>query len=189
MDIETTCIDPKTPENVLQLSLVVEDTEKNIPVEELPHFTCFLKSVSGQYTGQSFALGMNGWILDILSGRADNTTEYPVLYQKEAWSKACNFVDSHFRGIDGTAAPTRGVKVAGKNVGIFDMQFIPPELMSKFSAKTIDPTSMFIDWKANKPLLSLSEIKNKLDLDPHVAHDAREDALDVIKVLRTTYNG
>jgi hypothetical protein len=186
MDLETTCIDPKIPENVLQMSLVVEDTQNPVPVEELPHFTCFIKSIDNQYTGQASALGMNGWIFNILCGRTDNDTGYPILYQQEAWLQACAFVDEHFRGQSGRA---KGVKIAGKNVGIFDMQFIPKELMSRFSAKSIDPTSMFIDWKAEKPLLSLGEIKKKLDFDPHVAHDAREDALDVIKVLRTTYNG
>jgi len=188
LDIETTSLSP-SPNNILMISMIVEDTENLVPLEKLPHFTCFIKVDSIQ--GTPYALGMNGWILDIISGRKENTTPYLVLPQYSnggeivqtahisGWEEvALKFLNEHF-GKD-------RITLAGKNVGSFDLQFLPHKLKNRFRHRCIDPGSIFLDWK-NDTLPSLGDIKKELELGEEVAHDAYEDALDVIKILRTTY--
>lgn len=178
LDLETTCIDPKHPGNILMISMIVEDSNNPLPLEQLPHFTAFIRQETIE--GSAYALAMNHWILDIISGRKENNTKYPI-YDGSSWiGPAQEFLSQHF------VAGAGKIPVAGKNVATFDIQFMPKGIKDRFSYKVIDPTSMFIDWDADK-LPGLETLKKKLGLGDFVAHDAYEDAIDVIRVLRTTY--
>ena len=122
LDLETTGLDP-VEDQILQISMVVEDTAIRCPLEELPHFTAFVKHP--RISGNTYALGMNGWILDIISGRKTNETGYPILPRYPtadgSWDvQAQAFLTEHF----GRARIT----VAGKNVAGFDIPFLPKEL-------------------------------------------------------------
>src|SRR5581483_3412746 len=123
LDLETTSLQPK-PDHILMVSMVVEDTSSPIvPVEELPHFTCFVNP--GRIQGEAYALGMNGWILDYISGRKKDAP-YPVLLAdyytareegKANWEEAASeFLDLHFG--------KEKITVAGKNVASFDLKFL-----------------------------------------------------------------
>lgn len=179
LDLETTGIEVKNPSRILQVSMVVEDTKNLKPLKELPHFTCFIKQE--EYTGEPFALAMNSWILDIISGRAENTKGYPIYSQKEWISKAEAFINLHFEAGNGK------VPFAGKNLGAFDLQFMPQGIRQRVSHRIIDPTSMFINWETDSKPPSLPQIKSRLGIEGEVTHCAYDDALDVIRVLRTTY--
>lgn len=186
LDIETTCIAPARPENILMVSMVVEDTSSpQVPVEELPHFTCFVSQP--KLTGNPFALGMNAWILDYISGRTKNPP-YPIYrcgtdaeyYLQRDWtSEALIFLVQHFGG-------TR-VTVAGKNVAGFDLPFLPGRLRDCFRHRVIDPGALFLDWSSDTMVPDLAVCKQRAGIDTPVAHDAREDAMDVIRLLRTGY--
>jgi len=176
LDIETTDTIPYHA-NILMLSMIVEDSEKsNIPLDQLPHFTCFVKQRE-PIEGSHYALAMNSWILDILSGR-NKKIPYPIYDPVQYVHYALSFLEDHF-GKD-------RVTVAGKNVAGFDLQFLPGKLKSKFRHRCIDPGSVFIDWSQKSPL-SLGELNSNILNKNTVAHDAREDALDVIALLRTSY--
>lgn len=184
LDIETSALDPKTPENILMISMVVEDSSDPRPLNELPHFTRIIKQ--SEYTGQAYALGLNGWIFDIISGRVKDD-RYEILDGRnlafgisgELVFYILEFLNLHFN-------KDEKVTLAGKNVAGFDFQFLPESVQRRFHARMIDPGSMFMDW--NEPTLpSLGDIKKKLGMEEEVAHDAYEDALDVIRILRTTY--
>jgi oligoribonuclease (3'-5' exoribonuclease) len=181
LDLETTCLDPKQSDRILQVSMIVEDTENIKPLDKLPHFTCFVAPKT--ITGDAYALGMNGWILDIISGRAKGN--HPI-YKGDDWIAAAGkFLYQNFK--NEFHSGKFKIPVAGKNVASFDLQFLPSELSSLFHYKTIDPTSVF--WEPNKDgkLLGLYEIKEKLGIKGEVTHDAYDDALDVIKTLRKKY--
>jgi hypothetical protein len=157
------------------VSMVVEDSSSPIPLADLPHFTCFVKH--DQISGTPFALAMNGWILDYISGRKENPP-YPV-FGHEWIPFASQFLDSHFSKDFGK------IPVAGKNVGSFDIPFLPELLQRRFMHRTIDPGSVFIDFSQPRPP-SLDDIKARFG-ESEVTHDAREDALDVIGLLRRKY--
>jgi len=184
LDIETTSLEPG-PDNILMLSMVIEDTNRpDVPVEELPHFTCYIKNkepIQGSY----FALAMNSWILDVLSGRAKDV-RYKVLTNYDAktetenlyWVRqAQDFLKQHF--------PTeKRITVAGKNVAGFDMKFMPLEISNLFKHKVIDPAMFYWLPETDTELPSLGVCKERAHLMTPVTHDAREDAMDVIQLIR-----
>lgn len=175
LDLETTCIDPKKPENILMASLVFEDTSLNpLPdTDELPHLSCFIKR--NEYTGSPGALSMNAWILKAID--KNDTSQYPILTPEEFVERAIEFVDFYF---------DKKAVLAGKNVMGFDFQFLPKELQEKFAYRSIDTGSVFVDWSKIYPPSS-TDLKRILDLPGPVSHDAYHDNIDTIAALRTTY--
>jgi oligoribonuclease len=196
MDIETTSLIP-SHRNILMVSMVVEDTKNPLPLEQLPHFTCFVyqKNISGE----PMALFMNGWILEILAGKKTsifptyfNGEDFPDWPEDRQWElKALEFLrkylPEHFYSNDPNVMQ-KTIVLAGKNVASFDLQFMPKVIKECFHYQTIDPGSVFIDWSKDRPL-GLGKIKSKCGFSGIVSHNAYEDALDVIRVLRTTYGG
>lgn len=195
LDIETTGLNPKTPENILGISMVVEDTSKpDTPLMQLPHFTCFIGHE--HISGSPFALHLNAWILkEIDNWLNGKPTKYPCyfptgpddkylaglngMYPKGTWlEEAMLFLDKHFG--------TNRINLAGKNVGCFDLQFLPSMLAERFRSRIIDAGSVLVDWSRDA-LLDLGTLKKRAGLGDVVSHDMYEDALDVIAVLRTTY--
>jgi len=175
LDLETTCIDPKKPQNIIMASLVFEDTSLSpLPdLEDLPHLTCFVEQE--EYCGSPFALSMNAWILEALAKRDEK--KYPILKLDEFTQKSVEFIDYYF---------DKKAVLAGKNVMGFDFQFLPEALQNKFAYRAIDTGSVFIDWNRIYPPSS-SDLKKMLNLEGEVSHDAYEDNLDTIRALRTTY--
>lgn len=179
LDLETTCIEDKRPENILMISMVVEDPKNPLPLEQLPHFTRFIKN--NPISGELYALSMNGWILDIVSGRNKTPPKYEISTGGFWELAANNFLDEHFGHLNNK------IFVAGKNVASFDLKFLPKELQRRFSHRVIDPAMKFTDLLNDEKVADLTTCKVKAGLTPTVAHDAREDALDVIATLRNTY--
>jgi len=177
LDLETTCLEPMVPENILMLSMVVEDTDHpEIPDYELPHFTCYFKNPKDKYTGSASALGMNNWIFDVISGKS--ATDYPIydINGNDFEKKILIFLYNNFGAYE-------KITLAGKNVAVFDYQFLPEWLQKCFRRRMIDPGSVFIDFK-DKKIKSLLELKMELKVEGFVSHDAYDDALDVIRILR-----
>lgn len=195
LDIETTCLDPRVPENILGISMVVEDTDHpEVPLTQLPHFTCIIGHE--RVEGSPFALAMNAWILyEIDKWFKGKPTKYPVyhslrgptkwlagmngMYPEGTWlSEAMRFLDHHFK--------TDRINCAGKNVAGFDLQFMPEMLRQRFRSRVIDAGSVLVDWNRDA-LLDLATLKKRAGLADVVSHNMYEDALDVIAVLRPTY--
>jgi hypothetical protein len=90
LDLETTCIDPKEPKNVLGIASIYEDSDLalNEDMNSAPSF-CAIVDHGERISGSPFALKLNEWILDGISdankeGRdyaysKDGTKKYPIL--------------------------------------------------------------------------------------------------------------
>jgi hypothetical protein len=80
------------------------------------------------------------------------------------------------------------INVAGKNFGTFDKPFLEklPSWGShiRIRSRIIDPSVYFVDWKKDDSLPSLNTCKQRAFIDGEVSHNALEDAIDVIKVIR-----
>jgi oligoribonuclease (3'-5' exoribonuclease) len=189
LDLETTGLNPLL-DQILMVGAVVEDTEHpEVPVEDLPSFVCFIEH--DRYRGNAFALGLNGWIFDNLSGRNRTREDVPIYPSFHAcgdpyvasWvPKFSDFLSDNF-SID------ERIILAGKNMGSFDFQFLKEELpaafLKRFGYRYIDPGSVFIDW--SKGPESLPAIKGRFGMEEECSHDALEDARDVVRVLRKSY--
>lgn len=174
LDLETTCLQPH-PDHILQISMVVEDTAALASVEELPHFTCFIKQEP--ITGEAYALAMNSWILEILSGRG--SSPHQTLLPTNWEINAQKFLDRYFGG--------KKITVAGKNVAGFDLPFLPAIFRRNFRHKVLDPGTLFVDWKIDDQVPNFDICKKRAGIDGEVKHDALEDARDVIRLLRKGY--
>lgn len=176
LDLETTGLDPG-PNNILMASFVVEDTTKTrYPVEQNEHFTCYVKPYE-PITGGLYALKLNRWIFDILDGT--ESANYPILDPTEFESQAYEFLNQQFNH--------SRITIAGKNVAGFDLQFLSPLLKSMFRHRVIDIGSLYVDWEKDEYLPDLLTCKKRAGIDTPVAHDAREDAMDTIRLLRKKY--
>jgi oligoribonuclease (3'-5' exoribonuclease) len=176
LDLETTCFVPD-PHHILMVSMVVEDTKNIKPLEELPHLTFFVDNGT-LITGSPFALQMNAWILKILADK-HGESRYPI-HVKYVWpGVVLEFLNRHF-------GKSR-IVAAGKNVAGFDLQFLPIEIKDRFVHRVLDPGSIFIDWETDEVPPDMKTCMRRAKILSEVTHDAYEDALDVINLLRTQY--
>jgi oligoribonuclease (3'-5' exoribonuclease) len=186
LDLETTGLDSQK-DQILMIGAVVEDTEaSDTPVEQLRTFGCYIKHA--RYEGSSYALAMNAWILDILSGR--KTGDWPVINSYESNNPDQQPWVSQFSYFLYNSFPLQydgEIVLAGKSVANFDYQFLPSRLRQHFSHRMIDPGNCLIDWSKSSPP-SLNDLKKRFDIPGPVTHDAVEDARDVIRILRKGTN-
>lgn len=80
---------------------------------------------------------------------------------------------------------------AGKNFANFDNKFLERlprwKQVLRARGRTIDPSILFVDWKNDNAIPGLSLCKERANLDPHVTHNAIDDAMDIVKLLRKQY--
>lgn len=202
-DVETTGLDTRL-DQVLQVAMVAEDSSKpEVPIEELPTFTCLVEH--DRYAGSAFALALNAPIFKALADAQPATAGYKASTIRgrhtavwadwgsrgassfDSWeAQAAMFLSRVYAGDEGRPPAPRTVILAGKNVAGFDLQFVTsPSLRKLFSHRVLDIGSVFADFDKEK-LPSLDEIKADFGITT-AAHDALDDARDVIRALRTLY--
>lgn len=198
IDIETTGLDPDQ-DQVLQVALVLEDIQQAayVKVEDLPTFACLVWHP--RYIGDAYALGLNGDILKAIASCDNNDPDgaeirgrrlpvYPAHseYPREGgltWEEqACKWLNEQL-GNDG-----KKLNAAGKNAAGFDLQFLKGPLKERFRHRVLDPGSMFWSRSLDTECLpSLADLKKRYNLGDDVAHDAIDDARDVVRVIRKAW--
>lgn len=132
------------------------------------------------------------------------------LYEEDVAKRIFHFLYDN-KALDGKLDPTDHVEVvngktypaltskmkpfyfnaAGKNFANFDNKFLErlPRWKQCLRARgrTIDPSILFVDWVNDEAIPGLSLCKERAHLDPHVTHNAIDDAMDIVKLLRTQY--
>jgi hypothetical protein len=87
--------------------------------------------------------------------------------------------------------PSGHINVAGKNFGTFDKLFLERlprwKQLIKMRNRILDPAILFVDWKSDESLPGLNLCKERSKIEGVVTHNALEDAIDVVAVLRTKY--
>jgi DNA polymerase III epsilon subunit-like protein len=208
LDIETTGPDP-FKDQILQLAMVAELPQRNIPVEELPSVSYIIDN--GRIKGSPYALALNSWILEILSKPHSKAS----LDKMRAMSiDGIIPVDDIGKVITGFVRRLRDnypevqsdvdyfdknygyipLRISGKNAAGFDVMFLKV-LMRKNKTvekdlekvrifhRVLDPGSFIFNPKEDEWVPSFVEINEKLKLKD-VSHDALEDARDVIRAFR-----
>ena len=174
IDIETTGLDPDTCQT-LEIGAVFDDW--TLPIRELPVFHCYV--VHEQIVGNPFALAMNADILRRLSSPQqgeDCLLPGAVADALAAWIGRCGWDLS------------KSITPAGKNFASFDRQFLKwlPDFEKKVRLhhRTLDPAMLF--WLPGDDKLPDSKTcYERAGMNPKVAHTALEDALAVVRLVRT----
>lgn len=83
------------------------------------------------------------------------------------------------------------LNVAGKNFGTFDKLFLQQlpwwQKLIRTRQRVLDPAILCVDWSNDKSLPSLTQCKERKNIEGIVTHNALEDAWDVIQILRKFY--
>jgi hypothetical protein len=112
------------------------------------------------------------------------------------WSHAA--ISNYFKFVNGKSYPmliSNMPKVylncAGKNFAGFDKKFLEklPRWKQVFSirSRVLDPGILFVDWVNDESIPSLDQCKQRAGIDGAVTHNAVEDAMDVVMLLRQKY--
>jgi len=184
IDLETTGV-RFDRHQIIEFGAVIENTRQQIDLEDLPRFKRIVRH--GEYTGQAFALNMNARIFKELvnpSGAAE------ICGPEELVSDFKKFLVNN--GFDAEENGLVPILAAGKNFATFALLFLKqlPTWSDHIliSHKVLDPVMYYIDYDKDDSLPSLEECKRRAGFaDYTVTHDALDDALDVVRLLRQQY--
>jgi len=203
IDIETSGLDTENNQ-ILSIGAVIEDTTKKLPYEDLPKFYAIV--LQRRISGSPRAITMNAGIIEMMGIYLEGSKEVRDtfkgvidFYEPDDVAKAFyKFLQPHFaEPSESEIEDIRQVKkpllinVAGKNFGTFDNVFLKklPWWQKLIIAKQriMDPAMLFLDWENDEELPSLTICKGRAGIEGNVTHNALEDAMDVVEVLRKFY--
>lgn len=199
LDIETTGTDPVRSQ-ILSIGMVVEDTNNILPMEELPKLHLYL--TYDYIYGSPFVLSMNRDIIkaigdfnetdkdDVIKQYKDKGIQF--VYPSNVPNTIVNFLLSN--GYNGYDSDKNRVvfTAAGKNLAGFDIPFL--ELLPNWKrslrirSRVIDPTTSLINWKEDDAPPGLAACMERTGVEGSVTHDALQDAIDTLKVIRSMTN-
>jgi hypothetical protein len=91
----------------------------------------------------------------------------------------------------GSKNPPARINAAGKNFSTFDKVFLEKlprwKQLMRTRQRVLDPGILFVDWQNDEALPTLQTCKDRAGIQGQVTHDALEDAIDVIMVMRKFY--
>jgi oligoribonuclease len=188
LDLETSGSDPLRHQ-VLELAAVVEDTRRTAttPLAELPAFRRALRY--HELTGTPGALALNARLLVELAdkSRADAPD---ICRPEEVLAQLREFLLAN--GFKTDKKDCVSITLAGKNVGTFDLLFLRQlpgwGTLVKAEPAVLDPAAFYLNWHKDSRLPSMLICQARAgDAEPHVAHEALADALEVVRLLRPFY--
>jgi len=206
IDIETTGLDPENNQ-ILSIGAIIEDTAKKLNFEDIPKFNAIV--LQRQIVGSARAITMNKGLIELIGEylEADNETKekhrkysgFNFYEPDEVIKEFYYFLYNNYGTIESEyeiPSIIRNTKhilinVAGKNFGTFDQMFLKQlpwwQKIIRVKQRIIDPAILCCDWVKDDELPSLKICKERLGVDGIVAHNALEDAWDVIQILRKFY--
>ena len=196
MDLETTGLDAENCQ-ILEVGAVLEDTNNILPLDELPTYHAYIKHPRGNISGNIFALNLNAGIIEKLKNEKEYKDKYNYIKVEDladdflAWCKIQGLEikeKHHSNGTDFSCTIT----VAGKNFAGFDRKFLDkvPGFSKKIRMRqrVLDPAILFTRWHEDDAPPSLDECNARIGHTVPVSHLAIDDAVDVVRLLRTKYS-
>lgn len=184
IDIETTGLDPEN-DQILEIAMILEDTNLKQSLDQLPKLHIYV--LRDTYKGGSKAIEMNAHTFKRINELIeDDCNTESILCREEHIDE--NVVEFF---IDNKINKFSKISIAGANLEGFDMKFLKKvlqeDVIDSFNRRAIEPAHFFVDWEKDKKLPTLQECKKRAGIEGDVAHNALDDAWDVIQVLRTQY--
>ena len=188
LDLETSGSDPRRHQ-VLELAAVVEDTRRTAatPLAELPSFRRALRHP--EICGTAGALALNARLLVELADKTKLTAP-DICRPEEVLPQLREFLLAN--GLKPDKKDRVSIVLAGKNVATFDLLFLR-ELpgwgtLVQAEPATLDPAAFYLNWHKDSRLPTLLTCQARAGAaEPHVAHEALADALEVVRLLRPFY--
>ena len=203
IDLETTGLDPVI-DQILSMGAVIEDTSIYAPIRDLPKFHAII--TRERIVGSSFAVVMNADLISRISKyisaspdeKKNISEKEKVMYLQED-ELASKFNDwLWYNGISNCEVNGRlnanpcSFTVAGKNFASFDSKFLETvhswKAYVKIKHRIIDPSVLCTDWRKDMELPNLEKCKARTSTPGKITHDALEDAIDVVEILRNFYD-
>ncbi len=194
LDIETTGLH-KGNCQVLQIAAVVDNFLS--PIAELPRFAAFVNHENLQFEPYALNLHMKTGLLQrYLDDKAKVDFTWVI-------KNLVDFLNVHY-----PLAEKEKYNVAGKNLAGFDLPFLAAQnsntmtpsgglmafnhgnavnwqFLNKINHRVIDPGTSFTNFGSDKGVVSLDTCKERAKVfTKAVTHDALDDALDVVAVVR-----
>lgn len=216
IDIETTGLDPLS-NNVLSIGAIIEDTTKKLSYDECPKFNAIVLNRQLQGSPRAITMNKEviSMIGEYLEGKEEvrqqliESSGYQFFEEDEVvkefywWLEANGYFQSNNSNgyvtledgymrpvINGNTKPIT-INVAGKNFGTFDKLFLQElpwwQKLIRTRQRVLDPAILCVDWNNDTALPSLTQCKERTNVEGIVTHNALEDAWDVIQVLRNFY--
>ena len=165
--------------DILEFGAVLDDLNNPLALEDLPIFHCYFLQES--YHGSPFALSMHPTIFRRIADREPGYTYVNPMKFGHMFKK---FLIQN--GYEEEQQLIR-INAAGKCFGTSDL----PALWAKtdiakhvrIRKKVLDPGILYLE-RGDESLPGLSECKKRAGLDETVAHNAVDDAMDVVRLLR-----
>lgn len=197
IDLETTGLDPSINQ-IIEFGAVLEDTKRQIPLDDLPTFHAYITHPRGMLTGNVYALDLNADIINKIKNKKELKNKYNFIKVEHL---AHDFLFWLFSNgfelkVKNENTPdeyrySETFNVAGKNFSSFDKLFLEkvPEFskLIRIRRRILDPAILCVDWENDESLPSLSECNKRTGFMNDVTHKAVDDAKDVIRILRHQY--
>jgi oligoribonuclease (3'-5' exoribonuclease) len=184
-DIETLGLNPLT-NKLIEIGFILDDSRHRIDynnidcyIKSLPTFHCYIRH--DNYDGDAYAVNLNKDIIKLIK---ENKHESIV-----DLDHVSILLDTFF-----SQYLNQRIMPAGKNFSGFDRQFLNQipgvkDILDKwFIHRTMDPALYYFDENVDSKLPDLKQCLQRANIDKSVAHNAVEDAEDVIRLLRYTWD-
>lgn len=215
VDIETSGLDPETCQ-ILSIGAVIEDTQNIKPLDQLPHIHIGIlrENISGSLfainMNSNLIKTINHYQISSPEDRAYISHVKDMIFVEESevvkelfkffLLNSIEYDDKNnlYANVSVNVNPILSgnmnkmyLNVAGKNFATFDKLFLEKlprwKQVFKIRSRILDPAILFVDWENDKEIPSLDLCKKRANFNDPVSHNAYEDAIDVISLLRKSY--
>jgi oligoribonuclease len=188
IDLEMSGPDPLR-HHVLELAAVVEDTKRAAatPLAALPAFRRAVRHP--EICGTAGALALNAGLLRELADKT-KLDALDICRPEELLPQLRDFLLAN--GFRPNKRDCLSVVMAGKNFATFDLLFLRQlpgwDTLVKAEPAVLDPAAFYLNWHKDSRLPTMLICQARAgDAEPHVAHEALADALEVVRLLRPFY--
>ena len=182
IDIETTGLDPDM-HDIIEFGAIFDDLDDDNP--EYKTFHCYFnpQQAGGNFVGSPYALSMHAdKFLKIASRGPDDMVINP-------WDLGNTFMHwiINVCGYKHEANNKAKIIAAGKNFGSFDLQFLKLKTnllqFIDIHYRMIDPCILYYQ-PGDTMLPSMDECLKRAGIEKKVTHNAVDDAMDIVRLIR-----